>query len=91
LVQESGLDQDVKARFLDSQALDPKSQTVLLTTADEQTYVENFSFLGAVAAKSVNYGGLTAVYRTIEMPESTSLLVYVVFCAKKVKWRKSVP
>jgi hypothetical protein len=29
----------VKARFPDSQAKDPKSQTVLLTTADEQTYV----------------------------------------------------
>jgi hypothetical protein len=29
----------VKARFPDSQATDPKSQTALLTTADEQTYV----------------------------------------------------
>jgi hypothetical protein len=28
-----------KARFPDSQATDQKSQTVLLTTADEQTYV----------------------------------------------------
>jgi hypothetical protein len=41
----------VKARFPDSQARDPKSQTVLLTTADEQTYVENFSSLGAIAAE----------------------------------------
>jgi hypothetical protein len=41
----------VKARFLDSQATDPKSQTVLLTTANEQTYVENFSSLGAIAAE----------------------------------------
>jgi hypothetical protein len=41
----------VKARFADSQATDPKSQTVLLTTADEQTYVENFSSLGAKAAE----------------------------------------
>jgi hypothetical protein len=41
----------VKARFPDSQATDPKSQTVLLTTADEQTYVENFSSLGAIAAE----------------------------------------
>jgi hypothetical protein len=41
----------VKARFPDSQATDPKLQTVLLTTADEQTYVENFSSLGAIAAE----------------------------------------
>jgi hypothetical protein len=41
----------VKARFPDSQATDPKSQTVLLTTADEQTYVGNFSSLGAIAAE----------------------------------------
>jgi hypothetical protein len=41
----------VKARFPDSQAMDPKSQTVLLTTADEQTYVQNFSSLGAIAAE----------------------------------------
>jgi hypothetical protein len=41
----------VKARFPDSQATDPKSQTVLLTTADEQTHVENFSSLGAIAAE----------------------------------------
>jgi hypothetical protein len=41
----------VKARFLDSQTTDPKSKTVLLTTADEQTYVENFSSLGAIAAE----------------------------------------
>jgi hypothetical protein len=41
----------VKARFSDSQATDPKSQTVLLTTADEQTYVENFISLGAIAAE----------------------------------------
>jgi hypothetical protein len=41
----------VKARFPDSQATDPKSQTVLLTTADEQTYVENISSLGAIAAE----------------------------------------
>jgi hypothetical protein len=41
----------VKARFPDSQATDPKSQTVILTTADEQTYVENFSSLGAIAAE----------------------------------------
>jgi hypothetical protein len=33
----------------------------------------------------------TQLFRIIEMPESTSLLVFVVFCAKKVKWRKSVP
>jgi hypothetical protein len=41
----------IKARFPDSQATDPKSQTVLLTTADEQTYVENFSSPGAIAAE----------------------------------------
>jgi hypothetical protein len=41
----------VKARFPDSQATDPKSQTVLVTTADEQTYVENFSSLGSIAAE----------------------------------------
>jgi hypothetical protein len=41
----------VKARFPDSQATDLKSQTVLLTTADERTYVENFSSLGAIAAE----------------------------------------
>jgi hypothetical protein len=41
----------VKARFPDSQATDPKSQTVLLTTADEQTYVQIFSSLGAIAAE----------------------------------------
>jgi hypothetical protein len=41
----------VKARFPDSQATDPKSQTVLLTTADEQTFVQNFSYLGAIAAE----------------------------------------
>jgi hypothetical protein len=41
----------VKARFPDSQATNPKSQTVLLTTADEQTYVQNFSSLGAIAAE----------------------------------------
>jgi hypothetical protein len=41
----------VKARFPDSQDTDPKSQTVLLTTADEQTYVENVSSLGAIAAE----------------------------------------
>jgi hypothetical protein len=41
----------VKARFPDLQASDPKSQTLLLTTADEQTYVENFSSLGAIAAE----------------------------------------
>jgi hypothetical protein len=41
----------VKAKFSDSQATDSKSQTVLLTTADEQTYVENFSSLGALAAE----------------------------------------
>jgi hypothetical protein len=41
----------VKARFPDSQATDPKFQTVILTTADEQTYVENFSSLGAIAAE----------------------------------------
>jgi hypothetical protein len=41
----------IKARFPDSQAIDPKSQTILLTTADEQTYVENFSSLGAIAAE----------------------------------------
>jgi hypothetical protein len=38
----------VKARFPDFQATDPKSQTVLLTIADEQTHVENFSSLGAM-------------------------------------------
>jgi hypothetical protein len=39
-------------------------------------------------------GGFTVgsqLLRIIEMPELTSLLVFVVFCAKKVKWRKSVP
>jgi hypothetical protein len=41
----------VKARFPASQATDPKSQTVLLTTADEQTYVQIFSSLGAIAAE----------------------------------------
>jgi hypothetical protein len=41
----------VKARFPDFQATDPKSQTVLLTTANEQTYVQNFSSLGAIAAE----------------------------------------
>jgi hypothetical protein len=41
----------IKAIFPDSQATDPKSQTVLLTIADEQTHVENFSFLGAIAAE----------------------------------------
>jgi hypothetical protein len=41
----------VKARFLDSQTMDPKSQTLLLTTADEQTYVQNFSPLGAIPAE----------------------------------------
>jgi hypothetical protein len=41
----------VKARFPDSHVTDPKFQTVLLTTADEQTYVENFSSLGAIAAE----------------------------------------
>jgi hypothetical protein len=41
----------VKARFLNSQATDPKSQTVLLTTADKQTYVENFSSLVAIPAE----------------------------------------
>jgi hypothetical protein len=41
----------VKARFPDSQATDPKSQAVLLATAEEQTYVENFSSLGAIAAE----------------------------------------
>jgi hypothetical protein len=41
----------VKVRFPDSQATDSKFQTVLLTTADEQTYVENFSSLGAIAAE----------------------------------------
>jgi hypothetical protein len=41
----------VKPIFPDSQATDPKFQTVLLTTADEQTYVENFSSLGAIAAE----------------------------------------
>jgi hypothetical protein len=41
----------VKAKFPDSWATDPKSQTVLLTTVKQQTYVENFSFLGAIAAE----------------------------------------
>jgi hypothetical protein len=41
----------VKARFPDSQATVPKFQTVLLTTADKQTYVKNFSSLGAIAAE----------------------------------------
>jgi hypothetical protein len=41
----------VKARFSDSQATDPKSQTVILTTSDKQTCVENFSSLGAIAAE----------------------------------------
>jgi hypothetical protein len=49
----------VKARFLDSQATDPKSQTVLLTTADEQTYVENFSSLSAIAAEKYETDGQT--------------------------------
>jgi hypothetical protein len=38
----------IKARFLDSQATDLKSKTVLLTTVNQQTYVENFSSLGAI-------------------------------------------
>jgi hypothetical protein len=41
----------IKARFPASQATDPKSQIVLLTTADKQTYVQNFSSLGAIAAE----------------------------------------
>jgi hypothetical protein len=41
----------VKARFPDSQATDPKSQTDLFITADEQKYGENFSSLGAIAAE----------------------------------------
>jgi hypothetical protein len=41
----------VKASSLDSQVTDPKSQTVLLTTAGEQTYVQNFSSLGAKSAE----------------------------------------
>jgi hypothetical protein len=41
----------VKARFPDSQATNPKFQTVLLTTADEQTNVYNFSSLCAIAAE----------------------------------------
>jgi hypothetical protein len=40
-----------QARFLDSLATEPKSQTVLLTTVKQQTYVENFSSLGAITAK----------------------------------------
>jgi hypothetical protein len=40
----------VKARFLDL-ATDPKSQTVLLTTVKQQTFVENFSSLGAITAE----------------------------------------
>jgi hypothetical protein len=32
-------------------ATDQKSQTVLLTTVKQQTYVENFSSLGAIAAE----------------------------------------
>jgi hypothetical protein len=30
---------------------DPKSQTVLLTTVKQQTYVQNFSSLGAIGAE----------------------------------------
>jgi hypothetical protein len=41
----------VNARYLASQATDQKSQTALLTTADEQTSVQNFSSLGAIAAE----------------------------------------
>jgi hypothetical protein len=41
----------VKARFLDSETTDKKSKTVLLTTVKQQTYVENFSSLGAIAAE----------------------------------------
>jgi hypothetical protein len=41
----------VKARFPDSLATDQKSQTVLLTTVKQQTYVENFSSLGTIAAE----------------------------------------
>jgi hypothetical protein len=41
----------VKAGFLDSKATDPKSQTVLLITVKQQTYVENFSSLGAIATE----------------------------------------
>jgi hypothetical protein len=41
----------VKARFPDSRATDPKSKTVLLTTVDEQTFIQNFSSLGATAAE----------------------------------------
>jgi hypothetical protein len=32
-------------------ATDQKSQTVLLTTVKQQTYVENFSSLGTIAAE----------------------------------------
>jgi hypothetical protein len=49
----------VKARFLDSKATDPKSQTVLLTTVKQQTYVENFSSLDAIAAEKKETDGQT--------------------------------
>jgi GNS1/SUR4 family len=35
--------------------------------------------------------GVSQMFRTIKMLKPTSLLVFVLFCAKKVKWRKSVP
>jgi hypothetical protein len=41
----------VKAGFPDFLATDQKSQTVLLTSVKQQTYVENFSSLGAIAAE----------------------------------------
>jgi hypothetical protein len=41
----------VKAKFQDSWATDLKSKTVLLTTVNQQAYVENFNSLGAIAAE----------------------------------------
>jgi hypothetical protein len=48
-------------------------------------------FSNFVFQKEVLTIGVSQMFRTIEMPKPTSLLVFVVFCAKKVKWRKSVP
>jgi hypothetical protein len=47
----------VKARFLDSKAMDSKSMTVLFTTRYQRTYVENFSSLGAIAAEKEETDG----------------------------------
>jgi hypothetical protein len=41
----------VKARLLDAWATDSKPQAVVLTTADEQTYVQTFSPLVAIGVE----------------------------------------